>query len=73
MVKETSLGFLLVILSACFVYGSAGFAVAQPTKGFSGVLQSDVTWTAANGPYSLTGNLLVSSGVTLKNRARCHR
>ena len=30
-----------------------------------GIIGSDTTWTKANSPYSLTGNMLVSNGVTL--------
>ena len=31
----------------------------------SGALSSDTTWSLANSPYTLTGNVLVTSGVTL--------
>lgn len=32
---------------------------------FSGVINSDTTWTLANSPYSLTGNVLVNQSATL--------
>ena len=31
----------------------------------SGVISSNITWTLANSPYTVTGNILVNVGVTL--------
>jgi parallel beta-helix repeat protein len=44
--------------------------LTQPSKAdtgtsFSGVISSDTTWTEANSPYKITGNVLVNNGVTL--------
>ena len=33
--------------------------------GVSGIISSNTTWTPANSPYDLTGNILVNDGVTL--------
>ncbi|MBI5463766.1 MAG: right-handed parallel beta-helix repeat-containing protein [Ignavibacteriales bacterium] len=38
-------------------------ALADTTA--SGYISADTTWTAANSPYSVTGNVIVRSGVTL--------
>ena len=32
---------------------------------FGGIIGSDTTWTIANSPYNITGNVLVNNGVTL--------
>ena len=39
------------------------FVVSQTNV--SGVISDDITWTLANSPYIVTGNVLVKSGVTL--------
>ena len=38
---------------------------AQNSTNKSGIIGSDTTWTKANSPYSLTGNVLVENGATL--------
>jgi len=38
---------------------------AQASTDISGILNSDTTWTKANSPYNLTGNVLVENGVTV--------
>src|SRR6185436_20153185 len=35
----------------------------------SGTLATSTTWTPAGGPYNITGNLLITSGVTLTIQA----
>jgi hypothetical protein len=57
----------LMISGLAFV-GSAHFGSAQSgTSGtnVSGIITSDATWTQANSPYTLTGNVLVNNGVML--------
>jgi parallel beta-helix repeat protein len=48
-----------IIIVACF-----NSSVSAATT-ISGVISSDTTWTLANSPYSLTGNVLVNQSVTL--------
>ncbi|PVX26361.1 MAG: hypothetical protein CW691_01685 [Candidatus Bathyarchaeum sp.] len=52
------------VASAC----TENFVVFGSTE-VSGEITSDTVWTKANSPYNLTGNLLVSSGVTLTIQA----
>jgi uncharacterized repeat protein (TIGR01451 family) len=39
--------------------------VAQAQTSFSGTITSDTTWALADSPFTLTGNVTVSAGVTL--------
>jgi parallel beta-helix repeat protein len=70
--KQRVLSLALIMI---IVLGSAFFCVAQFAEGqttgtqVSGILSSDTTWTKAGSPYNLTGNVLVSSGVTLTIQA----
>ena len=41
-----------------------GWVIEIPTY-VSGIISSDTTWTAADSPYIVTGNILVEEGVTL--------
>jgi hypothetical protein len=43
----------------------ASFGVVSASTDVIGIISSDTTWTKANSPYSLTGNVLVQNGVTL--------
>ena len=45
------------------------FGSAQSGTSITGILTSDTTWTQANSPYTLTGNVLVNYGVTLTIQA----
>lgn len=62
--------YLLTIILAVSLVSVVGFAVAS-TSGteVSGVISQDTTWTSANSPYTLTGNVFVNSGVTLNIEA----
>ena len=55
------------MLSACVV---RQFGIAQAITPVSGIISSNTTWTQANSPYNLTGNVLVDKGVTLTIEAR---
>ena len=41
------------------------FGTVQAATEVAGIITSDTTWTRANSPYDLTGNVLVEIGVTL--------
>ena len=65
--KKTFFAALLIVMTASgliFVNGSH-FIIAQTYTNVSGIISSDTTWTQANSPYMLTGNVLVNNGVTL--------
>ena len=44
--------------------GARGNTAVAATTG-SGYISADTTWTAANSPYSVSGNVIVRSGATL--------
>ena len=54
----------LMVIGLVLVF-AANFGVAQASTDVSGIIGSDTTWTKANSPYILTGNVLVYNGVTL--------
>ena len=66
-IEKRSALFLVLIL----VVPSLAITVAMPLgkaqsgTNFSGVINSDTSWTNSNSPYNLTGNVLVNNGVTL--------
>ena len=60
----TILFIVIIVCGLAFAY-SLHFGMAQTTAQVSGIINSDTTWTHANGPYNLTGNILVNDGVTL--------
>ena len=62
------------LLSACLIViltcgialsGAMQFGIAQNGTNVSGTISADTTWTQANSPYTLTGNVLVGNGATL--------
>jgi hypothetical protein len=61
-----TLTFILALLvSTMILFGTVNFGKAQSGTNVTGVIGSDTTWTLANSPYNLTGNVLVNNGVTL--------
>jgi parallel beta-helix repeat protein len=66
MKKSFSKIFLAVILVGSLVLAS-GFHldVAKASQSVGGIKSSNDTWTNANGPYNLTGNVLINEGVTI--------
>jgi hypothetical protein len=65
--KLTILSLIIVILALAF--SGLTFNTAQAVTEFKGIINADTTWTKANSPYSLTGNVLVNQGITLKIEA----
>lgn len=64
--KWLSRAILITILVGGFVLaGDVHFGTVKAATDVTGIIRSDVTWTKANSPYSLTGPMLVSNGVTL--------
>lgn len=59
----------LVIVIFGLVFGGLTFKPALAATEFKGIINTDTTWTKANSPYSLTGNVLVNQGVTLRIEA----
>jgi parallel beta-helix repeat protein len=61
------------VLAAAFIIALIFSAVAstlqlgtvQAATSVTGIITSDITWTKANSPYNLTGNVLIDSGVTV--------
>ncbi len=54
---------ILALFAGVFVLFTCQLSYTQTSV--SGVISSDETWTLANSPYLLSGNILVSSNVTL--------
>jgi hypothetical protein len=64
--KQLSRASLTTILvGALILAGTVHFGVVKASTEVTGILSSDVVWTKANSPYSLTGPTLVKDGVTL--------
>ena len=64
--KSLSAAFLTaIIISGLFLVSAVHFGTVHASTSVSGIITSDTTWTQANSPYSLTGNVLVNNGVTL--------
>lgn len=65
MSKSVSRTLVIVIVCGFALCFNLPFGVVQASTGVMGIISSDTTWTQANSPYNLTGNVLVDSGVTL--------
>lgn len=55
---------VVILLSLVFV-GNVHIGTVQGYEAVSGIIDSDTTWTKANSPYDLTGNMAIDEGVTL--------
>ena len=58
----TCLSVLIAILSIVIV---SPFVVGQSGTNENGLITSNVVWTKAGSPYSLTGPVAINQGVTL--------
>ncbi|MFB3889046.1 MAG: right-handed parallel beta-helix repeat-containing protein [Candidatus Bathyarchaeia archaeon] len=65
MKKVVWAAFFTAVLAGGFAFGGESFVVAQYGTNVSGIIGVDTTWTETNSPYTLTGNILVSNGITL--------
>jgi parallel beta-helix repeat protein len=66
MMKPRLSAFLIIILIGGFALaGNMHLGTVHAATSVSGIITSDTTWTKANSPYTLIGNVLVSNGVTL--------
>ena len=56
---------IMAISSLSLFFEAIPLGRAQSGTNESGLINSDTTWTKANSPYNLKGNVLVNNGVTL--------
>ena len=63
--KSLSAALLVAIIVSVILVSTVHFSTAQSGTNISGIISSNAVWTEANSPYELTGNVLVSNGVTL--------
>lgn len=64
--KPLLIAFLTaIIISGLTLAGTVHFSTVHASTEVTGIINSDTTWTQANSPYTLTGNVLVNNGVTL--------
>ncbi len=57
--------FLIAILVSPLAYVNIMQAQGVSYTAVGSIINEDTTWTSANSPYSLTGNLRINAGVTL--------
>jgi hypothetical protein len=56
--------FIVLLLVSLMTLGNFVY-LARGSTGVTGIIDLDATWTQSNGPYDLTGNVLVDQNVTL--------
>jgi hypothetical protein len=54
-----------LLIGSLALVGNINFNTIKGDTQVTGIISSDTTWTEANSPYNLTGNVLVNNGVTL--------
>ena len=64
MKKLLIIFFITLIIGFAFL-GTLNVGTGQTATLVTGVIDSDTEWTKEYSPYTLTGNILVSKGVTL--------
>jgi hypothetical protein len=60
-----SVFFIAVMVGGLAFAASSHSSTVQAATEVNGIINSGTTWTKANSPYVLTGNVLVNKGVTL--------
>jgi parallel beta-helix repeat protein len=61
--------FLIAITFSLALVGNLQVGCVEAYSEIGGIISSDVTWSNANGPYNLTGNVLIETGVTVTIQA----
>jgi parallel beta-helix repeat protein len=56
---------IIILLSESVLVGNMHVNTVQAYSEEKGIINSDTTWTKANSPYNLTGNMAIDKGVTL--------
>ena len=71
MNKIRSSFFPVLLITVLFGYltfvCTANFGVVHASKEFAGMISTDTTWTKANSPYILTGNVFVNKILTIES------
>jgi parallel beta-helix repeat protein len=57
--------FIAAMIVGFGLVGAMQMDTVQASTDVTGIIGTDTTWTQANSPYTLTGNVLVNNGVTL--------
>lgn len=55
----------IIIVGSLTILNIPFISIVQASTQVTGIIGSDTTWTAANSPYTLAGNVLVNNAVTL--------
>lgn len=61
--------FLILVITYLTVVANTPFSSAQNATNVSGIINTNTTWTKADSPYNLTGNVLIEKGVTVTIQA----
>jgi len=56
---------IIMLVGGLILVSDVHFDTVKASTDVMGIIASDTTWTQANSPYNLAGNVLVNSGVTL--------
>jgi len=68
--KALFIAFLIAMMvGGSVLVGTVHFSGAETSIPANSIIASDTTWTKANSPYNLDGNVLVNNGVTLTIQA----
>lgn len=65
MTQKVTLSFLITLLLISLAFSGTQITVTSASSSVTGILNQDATWTKADSPYTLTGPVAVSKGVTL--------